>query len=47
MGSNGEPLLVDPELFPNIDVNNYLRPEPNKRLMRRKFIEERRTKQGV
>ncbi|PFA93032.1 type IV secretion system protein [Bacillus cereus] len=47
MGSNGEPLLADPELFPNIDVNNYLRPEPNKRLMRRKFIEERRTKQGV
>ncbi|GAB6502747.1 type IV secretion system protein [Bacillus cereus] len=47
VSGNGEPLLVDPELFPNVDVNTYLRPEPNKRLMRRKLVEERRFKQGV
>lgn len=47
LGVDGEPLLVDPEAFPTVDVNKYLRPEPNKRLMRRSLIEQRRSKQGV
>lgn len=47
IGDNGEHLSVDPELFPAIDLNNHLRPVPNKRLMRRVLSEQQRFKQGV